>query len=275
MYRWALLLLSFSSVISSALASDLLQEQKNAIEIKENLVVGKAITLKAGDQEFLAIHGEAERGEAKGAVILLHGMGVNPAWSVVIQPLRLGLPGHGWETLSLQMPVAPKGAAVWAYDSLIPEAAPRVNAGIEFLKQRKIRKIVIIGHSMGARMGLEAIATGVSKEVIAFVAVGAPTRQDEPEAGVLGALAKIKLPVLDIYGSRDLSSVITGSKARLRVARKAENSGYQQVEIQGADHQFRGLESSLLARVSSWIGRQAAQSKESVEEEPEEDKQQK
>jgi hypothetical protein len=74
MWRWGLLC-SLLLIGATALASDLLQEQKNAIEIKESLVVGKAISLKAGDQEFLAIHGEADIAEPKGAAILLHGMG--------------------------------------------------------------------------------------------------------------------------------------------------------------------------------------------------------
>lgn len=275
MWRWGLLC-SLLLIGVSALASDLLQEQKNAIEIKESLVVGKAISLKAGDQEFLAIHGEADIAEPKGAAILLHGMGGNPAWSPVVQSLRIGLPEHGWEILSLQMPVAPTGAATWSYDSLVPEAAPRITAAIEFLKQQEIEKIVLVGHSMGARMGLEAIAANAPKEVIALVAVGVPTKVEEPEAGVLGALQKIKLPILDIYGSRDLPLVLEGVKERLRAARKAENSGYQQVEIQGADHFFRGVEDDLLARARAWMGKQASMVKEESQEKSEEaDKQQK
>ncbi|MEJ2528758.1 MAG: DUF3530 family protein [Gammaproteobacteria bacterium] len=144
-----------------------------------------------------------------------------------MQPLRTGLTEHGWETLSLQMPLAPLGVASTAYASLIPEAAPRISAAIEFLKQRKIKKIVIIGHSLGARMGLEALAAGVPKEVIAFVAIGTPTRVDDPETGTLGALKKIKLPLLDIYGSRDLPSVMTGAKARELAARQAGNMDRQ------------------------------------------------
>ncbi len=242
-------------------ASDLLREQRYAQDIKDGLVVGKALSLKAGDQEFLAIHGESDNNKIKGGVILLHGMGANPAWSVVVQPLRMGLTEHGWETLSLQMPVAPRGAGLWAYDALIPEAAPRIAAAVQFFQQRKIEKIVIIGHSMGARMGLETLAAGVPNGVIAFVAVGIPTNADEPDAGTLGALKKLKLPVLDLYGSRDLPSVLGNVKSRKIAARQAENEGYRQVEIVGADHYFRGMDESLLARVNAWIGREAAESK--------------
>ncbi len=259
MWKLSWLIVPSLLLAGSIMASDQLREQRNAYEIRKNLAKGKAIDLKAGGQEFLAIYDESANKEIKGAVILLHGMGSNPAWAAVVQPLRTGLAEHGWDTLSLQMPLAPLGVASTAYVSLIPEAAPRISAAIEFLQQRKIKKIVIIGHSLGARMGLEALAAGVPKEVIAFVAIGAPTRADEPDTGTLGALKKIKLPLLDIYGSRDLPSVMTGAKARELAARQAENSGYQQVEVTGADHFFQGMEDGLLARVSSWIGRQAAE----------------
>jgi len=261
MWRVLVFLILWMLSCSLTIASDLLREQRYAQEINDGLVVGKALSLKAGDQEFLAIHGESDNKKIKGGVILLHGMGANPAWSVVVQPLRMGLTEHGWETLALQMPVAPRGAGLWAYTALIPEAAPRIAAAVQFFQQRKIAKIVIIGHSMGARMGLESLAAGVPNGVIAFVAVGIPTNADESDAGTLGALKKLKLPILDIYGSRDLPSVLGNVKNRNIAARQAANEGYRQVEIVGADHYFRGMDETLLARVNAWIGREAAQSK--------------
>ncbi len=265
MWRVLVVLGLWATLCGVVTASDILREQRYAHEIKQGLVVGNALDLKAGEQEFLAIHGESESKKIKGAVILLHGMGGNPAWSVVVQPLRQGLIEHGWETLSLQMPLAPRGADPWAYAALIPEAAPRIAAAINFLQQRKIEKIVIIGHSMGARMGLQSIAAGTPNEVIAFVAVGIPTQSKEPGSGTLGALKKVKLPILDIYGSRDLPSVLGSAKARNIAALQAGNDGYRQVEIVGADHYFRGLDDALLSRVNAWIGREAAQSELVVE----------
>ncbi len=265
MWRRLSILILLSLSCAWSVASDLLREQRYAHDIRQGLVAGKAVDLKAGEQEFLAIHGESASKKIKGAVILLHGMGANPAWSVVVQPLRLGLTEHGWETLSLQMPLAPRGADRWAYTALIPEAAPRITVAINFLQQRKIEKIVIIGHSMGARMGLESIAAGTPNGVIAFVAVGIPTQTKEPDSGTLGAIKKVKLPILDIYGSRDLPSVLGSAKARRIAALQAGNDGYHQVEIVGADHYFRGLDNALLSRVNAWIGREAAQNKLAVE----------
>lgn len=259
MWKWSWLCITLMLLAGVVAASDLLREQRNAYEIRKDLVGGKAIDLKAGELDFLAIHGESSSKDVRGAAILLHGMGSNQAWAAVVQPLRMGLTEHGWETLALQLPLAPMGVASTAYEPLIPEAAPRISAAIEFLKQRNINKIVIIGHSLGARMGLESLAADMPKEVIAFVAVGAPTQVDAPDVGTLGALKRIKLPLLDIYGSRDLPSVVTGAKARKLAARQAQNEKYQQVVITGANHFFQGMEDGLMVRVRSWISRQAAE----------------
>jgi len=207
MWRVLIVLILWAIWCGGASASDVLREQHYAHDIKQGLGVGKALELKAGEQEF------------------------------------------------------PRNAESWAYTALIPEAAPRISAAIDFLKQRKIERIVIIGHSLGARMGLEMVAAGRPDGVIALVVVGVPTNADEPDAGTLGALKKLNLPILDIYGSRDLPSVLSNAKARNIAARQAGNSGYRQVEIIGADHYFRGMDDTLLARVNAWIGREAAQSK--------------
>jgi hypothetical protein len=67
---------------------------------------------------------------------------------------------------------------------------------------------------------------------------------------------------------------LRGSKERLRAALKGDSSAYQQLEIQGADHFFRGLDDDLVARVRAWIGKQAANSKMATSGDPEADKKQ-
>jgi hypothetical protein len=61
--------------------------------------------------------------------------------------------------------------------------------------------------------------------------------------------------VLDIYGVLDLDGVL--SSARARAASQANNSNYRQTAIAGADHFFRGLDATLVKRVSSWLSQAA------------------
>jgi pimeloyl-ACP methyl ester carboxylesterase len=75
---------------------------------------------------------------------------------------------------------------------------------------------------------------------------------DDRMNGVL-ALEKIQIPVLDLYGSRDLATVLGSAKARAGAARTAGNTDYRQTEIEDADHFFAGMEDTLNRHVSGWL----------------------
>jgi len=80
-------------------------------------------------------------------------------------------------------------------------------------------------------------------------------RKEQTDGGTLGALQRIMIPVLDIYGSRDLDDVVDSAPLRAAAARKARNPDYRQTEIAGANHFFQGLEDTLVSRVNAWISR--------------------
>ncbi|MCW8906045.1 MAG: alpha/beta hydrolase family protein [Sedimenticola sp.] len=241
----------------SAAASDLARERRIADQISEALLVGEPVTLQAGDTPFLAIHTRESTGYSHGAAIILHGRGAHPDWVDVVNPLRSELPEYGWQTLSIQLPVAAADASDWVYRELIPEAGPRIAAAVDYLKQQGVSNLVLVGHSLGARMGLEYLATGAPEELRAFVAVGLPADPQRPQEGALQALRQVKVPMLDIFGSRDLESVLGSARARSLAAREADLVDYRQTPVEGADHFFRGLSDTLVARVRAWLGRAA------------------
>jgi pimeloyl-ACP methyl ester carboxylesterase len=236
-------------------AADLARETRIAAEITDAILDGATTRLRAGEVEFLAIHTEPRDGVTRGGVILLHGRGAHPDWNDVIHPLRVGLPGAGWHTLSIQLPVATADAPNEAYAALIPEAAPRIAAAVAFYQEKSIQPVAIVAHSLGARMAAGYLAGAADAPVAAFVAVGLSADPKEPEAGTLAALARIRTPTLDLYGSRDLDSVLGSAVQRGQAARRAGNPVYEQVEVPGADHFFRGLDNSLVSRVAGWLYR--------------------
>ena len=121
-------------------ASDFKKEQRWADQIVDSLIEGKVLWLVANGHKFLTLYTESAHKSPKGAVIILHGIGAHPNWNEVVYPLRTRLPGLGWHSLSIQMPVLPNDAEYKQYASLFSEIAPRVNAAIKFLKTKKIKK---------------------------------------------------------------------------------------------------------------------------------------
>ncbi len=239
-------------------ASDQAREGRIREQIEDGLFVGRPITLKtAGNQRFLAIFTDADAPETVGGVILLHGMGADPNRATVIRPLRIGLPDHGWATLSLQMPVAPADAPASAWRKLIPEAAPRIDSAIQRLRDSGIENLVLIGHSLGAEMGLRYLAGKPPGTARAFVAIGLSADSGDPNDATLAALEKLKLPILDLFGSEDLPSVKNSARARRLAARKAGNRSYRQIRIDGADHLFHDMDEILTNRIRAWLNRVA------------------
>ncbi len=249
-----LLLALLMGLSTGAFASDILKERRWVQQLEDSLVVGDPLTLTAGKQTFFAIFTEANGKSPRGGVILLHGIGAHPDWPDVISPLRQELPDLGWATLSLQMPIQPNDAKLEEYLPLFPEANERITAGIRYLQQQGIQNIVLVSHSLGSTMGAHFLAekTSGSELVRAFVGIGMNQYPGTP-AHTPDAIAKIGQPILDLYGSQDLEGVLASADDRAKAARQAKNTQYRQTRIIGADHFFRGLETTLVRQVSSWL----------------------
>ena len=58
----------------------------------------------AEDEVFFGLWLVAERPQARGNLLLLHGDGQHPHWPQGMAPLREQLSRHGWNTLSIQLP---------------------------------------------------------------------------------------------------------------------------------------------------------------------------
>jgi pimeloyl-ACP methyl ester carboxylesterase len=234
-------------------ASDLAKEKRWSEQIVDALLVGDAVQLKAGENTVLGIFSESSEPDAKRAVIVLHGIGAHPDWPEVINPLRSELPEHGWASLSVQMPVLPNDAALADYAPLFDEVAPRVEAAVSFLREGGYRDIVLIGHSLGASMAASYLAAHPQHGLSGLVIIGMSVIELDARMNGALALEKISIPVLDIYGSRDLAAVLSSARNRASAARKGGNAAYRQSEIEGADHFFSGLDDDLTRRIYGWL----------------------
>lgn len=262
-----LLLLAFPPAVPAASTSNLEREKNWAEQIGDFLVAGEAIRLEASGVRFLALYtkpretvvqgrtdnGAEGRNTATRGIILLHGRGVHPAWGF-IDTLRVDLAEAGWHTLSLQLPILDQDVKFAEYGKTFPEALQRIDAGVRYLREKGVKQIVLVGHSSGANTAVTYAAEHPKASLVGLTVIGLTTEpagnrymQSAPQ------LEKLKLPILDIFGSEDLPVVLDTASARAAAAKKAGNSGYTQVRVKGANHFFTDRYDSLRTRLGEWL----------------------
>ena len=226
----------------NAIAQDYEREKRWAAEVVPNLVVGDAVQLKLpAGREFLGIYTEAK--PAKGAVMLVHGVGVHPDHGV-IGVLRAALADAGYATLSIQMPVAKPDASVNDYfPALFPEASARIQAGAAWLQAKGHARPALLSHSMGSWMSNVYYERTENAPFSAWICMGL--------TGGFGRMGNVKAPVLDLYGENDLQPVRRADWRRKMTI--GGIPGSSQVMIPGADHHFTGKERELTAAITGFL----------------------
>ena len=232
----------------SGLASDLEKEQRWREQVEDSIMDGEAVDLVVEGREIFAIYTEAEDGSDKG-MIVVHGTGIHPNWQQVVQPIRGEMAAHGWNTLSIQMPILHNEAQYEEYVALYPEVPPRLRAAEVFLKDRGIQTLLIVAHSQGATMSSYYISRHPS-HIKGLIAIGMGATQKDSDINSAQSLKKITIPVLDLYGDDDLPGVLETADARKTAA--GHNARYSQQVIHGANHFFDGMEDELISAVADW-----------------------
>ena len=249
------ILLASMALIPSVFASDLEREKRMANEISEAILDGEPVWLNAGSITFLGIATMALEQPAMGNVIILHGRGYHPDWVEVVNPLRVGLAEQGWNTLSLQMPVLEKSAKYYDYVPIFEEALPRINAGIQYIREQNDLPIVLIAHSCGAHMAMEWVRKVGDETIDAYVGIGmGATDYGQPMLEPF-PLDGMKVPVLDVYGAEEFPAVIRMAPERLAMMRKAGSPHSEQIVVSDSDHYFHDRGAPLLEVVSTWLNR--------------------
>ncbi len=247
-----LLLLAFPFALPAASTSNLEREKNWAEQIGDFLVAGEAIRLEAGGVKFLALYTKPRDTAARG-LILLHGRGVHPAWGF-IDTLRVDLAEAGWHTLSLQLPILDQDVKFAKYGKTFPEAFERIDAGVRYLQQKGVKQIVLVGHSSGAITAVAYAAEHPRTSLAGIAAIGLTT---EPAGSrymqSVPQLERLKLPILDIFGSEDLPVVLETTVARAAAAKKAGNKAYTQARVKGANHFFTDRYDSLRTHLNEWL----------------------
>jgi len=69
----------------------------------------------------------------------------------------------------------------------------------------------------------------------------------------LRLIKKIKIPILDIYGSLDFKEAIDTAPDRRLASKKSGSGKYTQIEINNADHYFQNMEDDLIKNIIHWV----------------------
>ena len=232
-------------------AADLEREQRLADQIVDAIMDGEAQMLEASGHEFLSIYTESD--EPAGAVLILHGRGFHPDWADAINPLRTGLIEYGWNTLSIQLPVLEKQAKYYDYVPVFPEATPRIESAIRFLKEQGNEKVILLAHSCGVHMAMQYVREKGEVAFDAFVGIGLGATDYKQPMKEPFPLSEMKKPILDIFGSDDYPAVHRLAALRAQVSTENSHVLNEQKKIPGANHYFTDKGADLVKAVGPWL----------------------
>lgn len=235
---------------------NLIRESRMISEIEEAVMDGDVEFLPlASDKEVFSIYMESERDSFKGGVIILHNRGQHANWSDTTKPLRVGLAEKGWHTLSVQMPVLEKNAKYYDYVPIFPYSHERIEAGIDFYKNRGIDNIILIAHGCGAHMAMSYFDKYGDDKISAYVGIGMGATDYKQKAVKRVPLDIMLKPVLDVYGEKDFPGVKRSAGQRKWLMEIANNQQSTQKIIAKADHYYKenGSSKVLVEVINRWM----------------------
>src|SRR5512135_1048688 len=225
---------------------DMAREDRWAEQVAPDVVVGDVVWLSTKLRaKVLAIYTKPS-GTAKAAVIVVHGLGVNPDWDL-INVVRTSLADHGFATLSVQMPVLAAEAPPADYVALYPEAGARLSAALAWLHGRGYAKVAVVSHSLGAAMTDAWLAHGAAEAgagAQASAREGAGIDAWVPVGMAVAFSVRPRIPVLDVVAGADLPAVLASNPAR--VSQLPADGCSRAVTVPGVDHFYHGAEAKLV-----------------------------
>jgi pimeloyl-ACP methyl ester carboxylesterase len=236
------LLVVYSTLAGAAVTADESRERRSAEQIVPQLMVGDAVWLATPHHpKVLALYVEPLPA-TRNAVILVHGMGVNPDWNL-IGVLRMALAELGFATLSVQMPVLGADAPRNDYNAVFPDAGERLDAATDWLRARSYERIAVVSHSMGSAMVNAWLAARKQAHIDAWVPVGL----------LVDFAAPPTLPVLDVVAEHDFPEAL--AFITTRAPRLRDDGCSAPLVIGGADHYFGNAAPRLAKSIKPFLDR--------------------
>ena len=236
-------MLALLLVSGGAVAQDYEREARWAQETLATLMVGEAVQIEQNNgHRFLGLYTLAAK--PRGAVIIAHGRGWGPDFELY-GALRTMLADAGYSTLSIQLPVLPGTAKIGDYLPMFPDSTERFTLAAAWLHAKGYKQVAIVSHSLGATMANQYLITAPNPAVDAWVFISIINGLEE--------MYRIKIPVLDVFGTLDWQ--VTRYGADERRAQILKIAGSDQIVIQGAEHFFDQQHEELTRAIVNFLGR--------------------
>ncbi len=233
------------------------REERIISQVADSVIEGEVEWLEVSQDKIFAIYTEGESDKIKGGIIILHSRGFHPNWEDVVKPLRVSLAQAGWDTLSVQMPVLDKKAKYYDYVSIFPHAMLRIQAAIDFYKQKGISRIILVAHACGAHMAQYFLDKYGAQDLSGFVGIGMGATDFGQRAlsPIIFTLMQLNTPILDVIAEYDYPAVQRFAKVRNEAFILLGNPKNKQVIIKDADHDYRSPKTTatLVSVVAGWL----------------------
>ena len=241
MIRRILLALALQALCSLGWGQDHEREARLAEETLATLVVGEPVRLeqKSGHR-FLGLYTRAA--QERGALVIAHGRGWSPDYDLY-GVLRTQLADAGYSTLAIQMPVLPGTAKIGDYLPTFTDSDERFALAVAWLRAKGAKRVAIVSHSLGATMANHFLIYAKAPDVDAWVMISIINGLED--------MFRIRVPVLDVFGSNDWSVTRFGGDERLAQIRRI--AGSSQVVIAGAEHFFEGHRDELVRSITRFL----------------------
>ncbi len=226
------------------------EEARLMMHLAEDLHQGRVVRIPLGAGDFLAVHDLARTRKVRGVVVFLPEAGAR-ADSPIAAALRTYLPAHGWEVLSLQLPVLEPEAGPEEYQALLPHGSTRLKAAVGWLRSRGGGNIATVGHGWGGLVLLEYLAKPdprIGAAVLLSLAWPKPAGDQ-----VRAWLQAVPVPVLDVYAEQDHPEVKAVALERHLLLKG--KTAYRQIRFSAADHYYRARGELLAKRIDGWLRR--------------------
>jgi hypothetical protein len=256
------LILCFLYNSASAQHSDYAREKRFAQEVAAQLLVGDMVQIahpansaspsNSAMPAFMALFAKGQ--PRRPAIVFAHGVGTHPDDGLTGQ-LRQRLNDMGYTTLAIQLPIAAKEAQIDDYfPKLFPEASARLHSASAWLRSQGHTKIVLASHTMGSWMAnvyfdelLKSKADASAQAYQAWVCISLTGNYS-------WATRSYPFPVLDLYGEQDIGVTVSSAWRRAALLKLGHDASAQ-VQIQGADAQWRGKETAAAQAIDTFVQR--------------------